>query len=213
VIGSNLVEESYKTLERNQKSSSLDSFHSQWEEDHIHIHTSLLVVEHILQELSAKGEKNLDEQLTKLYIASYKTSFPSESSSPFKLNPPNVEESEKILSPLSPIIMVAPPPLTKMQQILDARYAPLIFPNPVSSMPIGDYQNYMPKFIGEGDVTVEEHIEAFYSYAENLNIEEEYVWTRVLVQSLDGHARKWFKEIPAGSIAGIEKLDGIFLKH
>ena len=76
VIGLNLVEESSKTLERSHNSSSLESFHSQWEEDHIHIHTSLLVVEHILQELSAKGEKKLDEQLTKLYIASYKTSFP-----------------------------------------------------------------------------------------------------------------------------------------
>jgi hypothetical protein len=52
--------------------------------------------------------------------------------------------------------------------------------------------------------SVEEHIEAFYSYAENLNIEEEDVWTLVFVQSLDGHARKWFKELPASSIAGIE---------
>jgi hypothetical protein len=83
VIGSNLVEESSKTLERDHSSSSLESFHSQREEDHIHIHTSLLVVEHILQELSAKGEENLAEQLTKFYIASYKTSFLSESSSPF----------------------------------------------------------------------------------------------------------------------------------
>jgi hypothetical protein len=39
-------------------------------------------------------------------------------------------------------------------------------------MPTGDYQKYMPKFTGEGVVTVEEHIEAFYSYAENLNIED-----------------------------------------
>ena len=70
----------------------------------------------------------------------------------------------------------------------------------------------MPKFIGEGDVTVEEHKEAFYSYAKYLNIEEEDVWTWVFVQILDGHARKWFKELPAGSIEGIEKLDGIFLK-
>jgi hypothetical protein len=30
---------------------------------------------------------------------------------------------------------------------------------------------------------------------------------------LDGHARKWFKELPVGSIAGIEELDDIFLKH
>jgi hypothetical protein len=109
--------------------------------------------------------------------------------------------------------MVAPPPLTKMQQILAARYAPLILPNPVSTMLTGDYQKYMPKFTGESDVSAEEHIESFYSYAENLNIEEEDVWTRVFVQILDGHARKWFKELPAGSIAGIEKLDDTFLKH
>ena len=44
-------------------------------------------------------------------------------------------------------------------------------------MSTGDYQKYMPKFTSEGDVTAEEHIEAFYSYAENLNIEEEDVWT------------------------------------
>ena len=30
---------------------------------------------------------------------------------------------------------------------------------------------------------------------------------------LDGQARKWFKEFPARSIAGIEALDDIFLKH
>ena len=33
------------------------------------------------------------------------------------------------------------------------------------------------------------------------------------MQSLDGHARKWFKELPAGSITSIEALDDIFLKH
>lgn len=64
-----------------------------------------------------------------------------------------------------------PPPLTKMQKILAAKYGPLVLPNPLNAMPTGDYQKYMPKFTGEGDVTAEEHIEAFYSYAENLNIE------------------------------------------
>jgi len=76
VIDSNLVEESSKTLERNHNSSSLESFHSNKEEDHINIHTSLLVVEHFLQELSAKGEENLVEQLANFYRASYQTSFP-----------------------------------------------------------------------------------------------------------------------------------------
>jgi ribonuclease HI len=71
----------------------------------------------------------------------------------------------------------------------------------------------MPKFTGAGEYTAEEHIEAFYAYAENINISEEDVWTRVFVQSLDGQARKWFKELPANSITGIEQLDAAFLKY
>ena len=100
-----------------------------------------------------------------------------------------------------------------MERILVARYAPLNLPNPLSAMPTRDYLKYMPKFIGEGDFTAEEHLEEFYSYAENINIEQEDVWTRVFVQSLDGQARKWFKELPARSVAGIEALDDIFLKN
>ena len=46
-------------------------------------------------------------------------------------------------------------PLTKMERILVARYAPLNLPNPLSAMPIGYYLKYMPKFTGEGDFTVE----------------------------------------------------------
>ena len=71
-----------------------------------------------------------------------------------------------------------------------ASYAPLIFPIPLSAMPTGDYLKYMPKFTGEGYFNAEEHLEAFYSYAENINIEQEDVWTRVFVQSLDGQARR-----------------------
>jgi hypothetical protein len=61
--------------------------------------------------------------------------------------------------------------------------------------------------------TAEEHIEAFYAYAENINISEEDLWTRVFIQSLDGQARKWFKELPTNSITDIEQLDAAFLKH
>ena len=78
------------------------------------------------------------------------------------------------------------PQLTKMERILVARYAPLNFPNPLSAMPTRDYIKYIPMFIGEGDFTAEEHLEAFYSYAENINIEQEDVWTMFFVQSLDG---------------------------
>jgi ribonuclease HI/uncharacterized small protein (DUF1192 family) len=111
-----------------------------------------------------------------------------------------------------PMAGVNPPP-NRMDAIIAARYAPLILPQPLNPLPAGDYLKYMPKFSGEGDVTAEEHLSAFYSYADNLNIENEDVWMRVFVQSLDGEVRKWFRGLAPGSIAGIEALDNVFLRQ
>jgi hypothetical protein len=100
-----------------------------------------------------------------------------------------------------------------MDAIVAARYSPLVLPQPVNPLPAGDYLKYMPKFTGEEDITVEEHLVAFYSYADNLNIENEDVWMRVFVQSLDGEVRKWFRGLTPGSIVGIEALDNAFLRQ
>jgi hypothetical protein len=105
------------------------------------------------------------------------------------------------------------PPQNRMDAIVAARYAPLVLPQPMNALPIGDYLKYMPKFTGEEDITAEEHLATFYSYADNLNIENEDVWMRVFVQSLDGEARKWFRSLAPGSIVGIEALDDAFLRH
>jgi len=80
-------------------------------------------------------------------------------------------------------------------------------------MPTREYQKYMPKFTGTEAVTAEEHLESFYSYADNLDISEDDVWMRVFVQSLDGEARKWFIELPHRSITEIEALDDAFLNQ
>jgi hypothetical protein len=211
-------------------SSSFNSSPSKPSKGVLHTYTNLPVLEEILQDLSSKGEENLASLLSQFYKASY---FPSTSetvvqgevrqsfiSNSGNLSPPSSPPSY-LSPPLSPtssssesttkVIMAVP--LTRMEQILANRYAPLVLPNPLSAMPTGDYQKYMPKFTGAGEYTAEEHIEAFYAYAENINISEEDVWTRVFVQSLDGQARKWFKELPANSITGIEQLDAAFLKH
>jgi len=80
-------------------------------------------------------------------------------------------------------------------------------------MPAGYYQEFMPKFTGVEGISAEEHLESFYSYADNLDIYEEDVWMRVFVQSLDGDARNWLRQIPPRSIAHIEALDDVFLRH
>jgi ribonuclease HI len=107
----------------------------------------------------------------------------------------------------------ANPPGNRMDAIVVARYSPLVLPQPINPLPTGDYLKYMPKFTGEEDITAEEHLVAFYSYADNLNIENEDVWMRVFVQSLDGEVRKWFRGLTPGSIVGIEALDNAFLRQ
>jgi hypothetical protein len=107
----------------------------------------------------------------------------------------------------------ANPPRNRMYAIVAARYALLIFPQPLNALPAGVYLKQLPKFIGEGDITAEEHLLAFYSYDNNYIIENEDAWMRIFVHSLDGEARKWFRAMTPGSIDGIEDLDDIFLRR
>jgi len=109
--------------------------------------------------------------------------------------------------------MAGPQAPTKMERIIAARYGPLVLSIPLNAMPVGEYKKYMPKFNGTEGVTTEEHLESFYSYADNLDISEYDVWMRVFVQSLDGEARKWFRELTPRSITNIEALDDVFLKQ
>jgi len=103
-------------------------------------------------------------------------------------------------------------PKTRMEAIIDARYSPLVFPQPMNSVLVDGYLKQLPKFTSEGDITAKSHLEAFYSFTNNHAIENEDVWMRIFVHSLDGEARKWFKAFPNGSIGGIEALDEVFLK-
>jgi hypothetical protein len=107
----------------------------------------------------------------------------------------------------------ANPPGNRMDAIVVARYAPLILPQLTNALPTGDYLKYMPKFTGEEDITVEEHLVAFYSYANNLNIENEDVWMRFFFKILDGESRKWFRGLTPRSIARIEALDDVLLRQ
>jgi hypothetical protein len=104
------------------------------------------------------------------------------------------------------------PPRNRMDAILVTRYAPLVLPQPLSALPAGGYLKKLPNFTGEGDIIVEEHLAAFYSYDDNYVIVDEDVWMSIFVHSLYGEARKWFRALTPRSIDGIEALDDIFLR-
>jgi hypothetical protein len=106
----------------------------------------------------------------------------------------------------------ANPPRSRMDDIVAGRYAPPVLPQPLNALPVCGYLNQLPKFIGEGDITIKEHLTAFYSYDDNYVIVDEDVWMRIFVHGLDGEAKKWFKALAPGSITGIEDLDDFLLR-
>jgi hypothetical protein len=100
-----------------------------------------------------------------------------------------------------------------MEAIIAARYAPLVLPQLLNALPPEGYLKQLPKFTGEGDITAEEHLAAFYTFTDDNVIMHADVWMRIFVHSLQGEARKWFKALPPGSIDGIRALDSTFLRQ
>jgi hypothetical protein len=105
------------------------------------------------------------------------------------------------------------PPMTRMEAIIAARYAPLFLPQTLNALLADGYLKKLPKFTGEGDITAEEHLEAFYSFTNGHVIMHVDVWIRIFIHSLEGEARKWFTTLPPGSVNGIEALDNAFLRQ
>jgi len=68
----------------------------------------------------------------------------------------------------------------------------------------------LPRFNGEDENTTQRHIETFYIFAENLNVEKLDVVLKLFVKSLDGEARKLFKALPNASITSWEQLENSF---
>ena len=67
------------------------------------------------------------------------------------------------------------------------KYAPLALPQVLNEMP-QDYLKLLPRFTREDNTSTQRHIENFYAFAENVNVENLDVVLRLFVQSLDGEA-------------------------
>jgi hypothetical protein len=143
------------------------------------------------------------------------------------LNPPLFPHPPVISFPISPVQDPSPlsspppnipmaganPPMTRMEAIIVSRYAPLLLPQPLNPLLADGYLKQLPKFTGEGDIAIEEHLEAFYSFTDEHVIMHADVWMRIFFHSLEGKARKWFRALPLGSIDWIEALDNAFLRQ
>ena len=144
-----------------------------------------LVIEQAHAESIASDTRN-EEKISEIHKASYSLGSPF-SLSPKEASPPTHHiplvlsvtpqfPTFQIASALvSTTAMAGPQALAKMERTIAARYRPLVLPTTVNAMPTGEYQKYVPKFTGTEGVTTEEHLESFYSYADNLDISEDDV--------------------------------------
>jgi len=95
------------------------------------------------------------------------------------------------------------------QPVVQARYATLVLPNNLDAFPVG-YLKYLPKYNGETGPSTEDHLQAFLDFADDMNIEQEIVYMRLFVQSLEGNVRIWFRKLPTASIRNREEVTIIF---
>ena len=65
---------------------------------------------------------------------------------------------------------------------------------------------------GEGNVTTKYHVGKFDDFIDLEEVDYEDVKMRLFAQSLSGEAKKWYKDLPAGSIPNFAGFQTIFLE-
>jgi len=91
-------------------------------------------------------------------------------------------------------------------------FKPLRFPYLLHPYPL-DYDEYLPRFSGENQVSAERHLESFEDFVDRFRIVHEDVIMRFFSMSLIRHVFAWFKGLRVDSIGSWIKLSNDFLNH
>lgn len=97
---------------------------------------------------------------------------------------------------------------------LAARFKPLFLPPADQLGDLPDwYLKVLPKLNGENGITAEDNFTTFQDCPDNFDVEEDDVFSRMFAHSLEGEARKWFRNLPNNSITYWGQLHEKFLKR
>ena len=66
------------------------------------------------------------------------------------------------------------------------------------------YFDGLPKFNGNSVVIIEDHIQAVWNYMQAYGVEEEDIFMRALMSSLEEETRRWFDRLSTSSINGYD---------
>ena len=90
------------------------------------------------------------------------------------------------------------------------RFAPLRLPAVLHDLP-QNYSQRISLFDGEGDITAKQHVAKFEDFIDLEEVDYPNVKLRLFAQSLSGEAKKWFKDLPNGSIENFQAFQNAFL--
>ena len=93
---------------------------------------------------------------------------------------------------------------------MEARFSPLRLPPLLHDLP-QNYSQRVSLFDGEGDVTAKQHVAKFEDFIDLEEVDYPDVKMRLFAQSLSGEAKKWFKDLPNGSIVNFQAFQNDFL--
>ena len=91
-----------------------------------------------------------------------------------------------------------------------ARFAPLRLPAVLHDLP-QNYSQRISLFDGEGDITAKQHVAKFEDFIDLEEVDYPDVKMQLFAQSLSGEAKKWFKDLPNGSIVNFQAFQNAFL--
>ena len=89
-------------------------------------------------------------------------------------------------------------------------FAPLALPVVLHDHPL-NYVHRISLYDGEGNVTTKYHVEKFDDFIDLEEVYYEDVKIRFFAQSLSREAKKWYKDLPAGSIRNFAAFQTSFL--
>ena len=93
-----------------------------------------------------------------------------------------------------------------------ARFSPLALPIVLHDLP-QNYAQKIPFYDGDGNFTARQRVDRFDDFADLELVDYDDGKMRLFVLSLPGEAKKWFKDLPARSIATFEAFQTSFLER
>ena len=93
-----------------------------------------------------------------------------------------------------------------------AIFAPLRLPAVLHDLP-QNYSQIISLFDGEGDITAKQHVAKFEDFVDLEEVDYVDVKMWLFSQSLSGEAKKWFKDLLAGSILTFQAFQNAFLER